>query len=225
MRPPHFLVRLPISEASHGLLRRCFDIAVASVGLVLFAPLMIVVAAAVILDSGGPIIFQQHRIGVRGQPFRMYKFRKFHRVWKGPALTASDDIRFTRVGRFLAITKLDELPQLWNVLKGEMAIVGPRPESLEFSECYKGGFEEALCYKPGLVGPSQVFFRNEALHYPEGEDPTRFYREVIFPIKAGLDIAYFRRRTLESDFIWILRMGMAMFGWIDWEPNRGPKIA
>jgi lipopolysaccharide/colanic/teichoic acid biosynthesis glycosyltransferase len=133
----------------------------------------------------------------------------------------NNDSRFTKVGKFLARSKLDELPQLWNVLKGDMAIVGPRPESLEFSECFRGGFEEVLRYKPGLVGPSQVLFRDESSYYPVGEDVTIFYRQVIFPIKAGLDIAYFRHRTLGSDFVWMMRGALAIFGFVKWVPTLG----
>jgi lipopolysaccharide/colanic/teichoic acid biosynthesis glycosyltransferase len=218
--PPEFCIESPLdSKISHGAVRRGFDILAASLALVMFAPVMVTIAAAVIIESGLPIMFRQPRIGVGGRPFQMYKFRKFYQTCEGPALTTTDDIRFTRVGRFLGKTKLDELPQLWNVVRGDMAIVGPRPESFDFSTCYRGGFEEALRYKPGLVGPSQVFFRHEASQYPADEDPARFYREMIFPIKAGVDIAYFRRRTLMSDFVWIWRSALAIFGWIRWEPN------
>jgi lipopolysaccharide/colanic/teichoic acid biosynthesis glycosyltransferase len=211
------------SDPAYGLPRRTIDLAIACTALVFLSPLMVIIAAAVMLESGRPILFRHPRIGVSGQPFRMYKFRKFYETGDtiGPPLTMNNDGRFTKVGKFLARSKLDELPQLWNVLKGDMAIVGPRPESLEFSECFRGGFEEVLRYKPGLVGPSQVLFRDESSYYPVGEDETVFYRQVIFPIKAGLDIAYFRHRTLGSDFVWMMRSALAIFGFVKGVPTLG----
>jgi lipopolysaccharide/colanic/teichoic acid biosynthesis glycosyltransferase len=208
------------SDAAHGIARRSIDLAIACTALVFLSPVMVIIAAALVLESGRPILFLHPRIGVLGRPFRMYKFRKFYRNCDttGLPLTVTNDSRLTKVGKFLALTKLDELPQLWNVLKGDMAIVGPRPESLEFAECFQGGFEEVLRYKPGLIGPSQVFFRDEASYYPVGEDPTTFYRQVVFPIKAGLDIAYFRHRTFRSDFVWMVRSGLAIIGFVKLVP-------
>ena len=213
------------ADTGNGMARRSFDLAVALLALVIFSPVMVIIAAAVVLESGRPILFRHSRMGVSGKPFGMYKFRKFYPTCDsaGLPLTMSNDSRFTKVGKFLALTKLDELPQLWNVINGDMAIVGPRPESLEFSECFQNGFEEVLQYKPGLVGPSQVFFRNESAYYPDGEDVTSFYRQVIFPIKAGLDIAYFRRRTLGSDFLWILCTVLAIVGFVKWVPTLDAK--
>jgi lipopolysaccharide/colanic/teichoic acid biosynthesis glycosyltransferase len=112
---------------------------------------------------------------------------------------------------------LDELPQLWNVLRGDMAIVGPRPESLAFADCFRNGFENVLRYKPGLFGPSQVSFRYESWHYPPNEDPTLFYRHVLFPAKATLDLAYFPHRTIAADIGWMVRGVLAILG-------RGPKV-
>jgi lipopolysaccharide/colanic/teichoic acid biosynthesis glycosyltransferase len=215
MRAPDMAFQSPPRPVSTGaFVRRAFDVALAGSVLVCMSPFMVLVAAAVLIDSGQPILFKHPRIGAFGQPFNMYKFRKFHQDCsaKGLQLTLTNDSRLTRVGKFLAESKLDELPQLWNVLKGDMAIVGPRPESLEFLDCYRAGFEEVLHFKPGLIGPSQVFFRDEAFYYPADEDPTTFYRQIIFPTKAGLDIAYFRHRTLWSDFKWIFRSGLAVVG-------------
>lgn len=222
MSAPNLSLRLTLnSDAAHDTARRSIDLALACIALIILSPVMAIIAAAVMLESGQPILFRHPRIGHLGHPFRMYKFRKFHGNCdtNGSPLTVHDDSRFTKVGRFLALTKLDELPQLWNVLKGEMAIVGPRPESLEFSECFRGGFEEVLRYKPGLVGPSQVLFRDEASYYPVGQDPIIFYRQVIFPIKAGLDIAYFGSRTLGSDFVWMMRSALTVVGLAKWVPT------
>lgn len=194
--------------------RRAIDILMASLALIAAGPLMLLIGGLVVLESGWPMLFWHPRIGKHGRPFNMCKFRKFHRDCdsNGMPLTLKGDTRLTHVGKILAQTKLDELPQLWNVLKGDMAIVGPRPESVEFLDCYRDGFEEVLHFRPGLFGPSQIFFRDESLFYPPGEDPKAFYRSVVFPTKAGLDIAYFRHRTLVSDFGWLVRSAIALAG-------------
>jgi len=115
------------------------------------------------------------------------------------------DGRLTKVGRVLAVSKLDELPQLWNVLRGDMSVVGPRPESLAFADCFRNGFEKVHQHKPGLFGPCQVMFRHESKYYPDGVAAVDFYRKVLFPAKAEIDLAYFSRRTLASDLGWIVR--------------------
>ncbi|TIX44948.1 MAG: sugar transferase, partial [Mesorhizobium sp.] len=102
--------------------------------------------------------------------------------------------------------------QLWNVFRGEMAIVGPRPESLVFADCFRGSFEGILQYKPGLLGPAQVLFRNEAHFYPGSVDPLLFYREVLFPAKARLDLSYYPQRTIVSDVVWMVRGLLAVLG-------------
>jgi hypothetical protein len=135
----------------------------------------------------------------------MYKFRKFRPDCgeKGCPLTLVGDDRLTAVGRFLAASKLDEVPQLWNVLRGDMSIVGPRPESLAFTDCFRNGFEKIHEHKPGLFGPCQVMFQHESKLYPSSVPATEFYRQVVFPAKAKIDLAYFSRRTLVSDLGWI----------------------
>ena len=194
---------------------RIFDIVVAAVILVFFAPLMIAVAAAVLAEGGRPIFFSQVRLGRGGRHFRMYKFRKFHERGcpAGFPLTMEGDPRLSGVGRVLAWTKLDELPQLWNVLKGDMSIVGPRPESLDFQDCFEGPSRLVLEYKPGIFGPTQVMFRNEGSFYRGRADPERFYRDVLFPLKAQIDSAYFSHRTLLRDIAWAVRAALAVFGW------------
>jgi lipopolysaccharide/colanic/teichoic acid biosynthesis glycosyltransferase len=110
---------------------------------------------------------------------------------------------------------MDELPQLWNVLKGDMALVGPRPESLSFADCFRDGYEAVLQYKPGLFGPAQIIFRHEAHFYPRDVEPIVFYKEVLFPAKARIDLSYYARRTILSDTALIFRgvfivLGMAV---------------
>ncbi len=197
---------------THGLVRRGFDVIFSACALAALSPLLVLISLAVYLEGARPIFFAQTRLGVGGRPFRMYKFRKFRADCgtSGVPLTVDGDNRLTAIGRILSVTKLDELPQFWNVLKGDMAIVGPRPESMAFADCFKDGFEEVLRHKPGLVGPSQVAFRHEARLYPGGEDPCAFYRRVLFPAKAHVDLTYFRARTIASDFVLILQSALAI---------------
>jgi lipopolysaccharide/colanic/teichoic acid biosynthesis glycosyltransferase len=191
----------------HMGLRRTLDILCAGVAASILAPLMLIVALAIWIESGRPILFSQVRLGQYGRPFRMYKFRKFRPDCdnNGCPLTMEADGRLTKIGGVLARSKLDELPQLWNVLRGEMSLVGPRPESLAFADCFRDGFEKVHEHKPGLFGPCQVMFRHESKHYPDGVAAVDFYRQVLFPAKAQIDLAYFSRRTLVSDLGWILR--------------------
>ena len=210
------LVR-PESNETGITAKRLLDIIFALGGLVCFVPLMAFVAVAIYIDSGRPIFFSQIRLGRRGQHFHLYKFRKFHENAKdevsGRAVTLKNDSRFTRVGRFLAQTKLDELPQLWNVLKGEMSIVGPRPETPNFADCFRDTYQRVLEFKPGIFGPNQVFFRNESLLHEVSCDPEQLYRDVLFPLKARVDLAYFPYANVFMDIFWIARGVFAVFGW------------
>ncbi|MBX6426561.1 MAG: sugar transferase [Variibacter sp.] len=213
-RPMQSALPLP-REARSAALRRATDLVLAAAAALLLAPVMLAVAVAIWVDTGPPILFSQLRLGRQGRLFRMYKFRKFatNCGTEGSPLTVEGDRRLTAVGRILAATKLDELPQLWNVLKGEMSIVGPRPESLAFADCFRDGFERLLDHKPGLLGPSQILFRHEGRLYPPDMDPSDFYRKVLFPTKGRIDLAYFPRRTFASDLGWIARGTLAVFGW------------
>jgi lipopolysaccharide/colanic/teichoic acid biosynthesis glycosyltransferase len=168
---------------------------------------MLLAIMAIWIEGGSPILFSQLRLGQNGRPFRMYKFRKFKPDCddRGCPLTLEGDGRLTRIGRLLAVSKFDELPQLWNVLRGDMSMVGPRPESLAFADCFRDGFERIHEHKPGIFGPCQVLFRHENKLYPAGVAAVEFYRQVLFPTKAAIDLAYFSRRTVCSDLGWVLR--------------------
>jgi lipopolysaccharide/colanic/teichoic acid biosynthesis glycosyltransferase len=188
-------------------LRRALDIVCAGAAAFVLVPIVSTVALAILIESGTPILFSQLRLGQNGRPFLMYKFRKFKPDCddRGCPLTVGEDGRLTAVGRMLGATKLDELPQLWNVLRGDMSLVGPRPESRGGAECFRGGVGWLHDHKPGLFGPCQVLFRDESALYPADGSVVEFYRDVLFPAKAEIDLAYFSRRTLISDLGWILR--------------------
>jgi lipopolysaccharide/colanic/teichoic acid biosynthesis glycosyltransferase len=178
---------------------RAFDLAVCL--LLLPAALLIGAATAVLIyvDSPGSVFYPSIRVGRDGRTFRMFKFRKMRRTASGGPLTMSDDERFTPIGRFLAMTKLDELPQLWNVIKGDMRLVGPRPEVPEFVSRYREEYVEVLTVLPGITGPAAVEYASESHLLSLQRDPMRFYEDAIMPHKIQLDLDYIRTRTLRGD--------------------------
>ena len=190
------------------------EVLIALALLLMVLPAIALIGLAICLEDGGPVFFAQTRLGRDGRPFALLKFRKFRPDCgtTGRAVTISGDERLTRVGRCLEHTKLDELPQLWNILRGDMALVGPRPESMFFADCFSGVHRGLLHYRPGIFGPAQALFRNEKRMYPEGCDPEEFYRQVLFPTKARIDLAYYPERSWLSDFGWICRCFLAVWG-------------
>lgn len=188
-------------------------------GLVIAIPLMIVIAIAIYLESPGSVFFSQERLGFRGKKFRLFKFRKFPVDWGtvGPGVTVAGDARMTRVGRHLERTKLDELPQLWNIFLGEMSFVGPRPESTRYAHLFVNEFARVLDFVPGIFGPNQVAFRNESAMYPPDKDPEVFYEQVLFPQKARADIDYFATANDARDLLHILKgLWVSVVGVLDW---------
>jgi lipopolysaccharide/colanic/teichoic acid biosynthesis glycosyltransferase len=179
-------------------LKRALDVGVAGALLVVLLPLLVLLAAAIKLDSPGPVFYRARRVGYRGRELRMLKFRKMHDDASGPALTAAADERFTAIGRVLAATKLDELPQLWNVLRGEMSLVGPRPEDPGFVALEADAYREILRVRPGITGLCQLAFARESEILDE-HDRTRHYVERLLPQKARLDALYARRRSVLLD--------------------------
>jgi len=198
----------------YGQIQRIFDVSIALISLILLSPLILLISCAILIESGRPILFSQVRVGRHGRHFRILKFRKFRQKNDSPGLplTLDNDPRMSVVGRILAQTKLDELPQLINVLRREMAIVGPRPESLAFVDCFTSANRDILDYVPGIFGPSQSAFRSECEFYPADTDPSSFYRQVLFPLKVSLDLAYYPNRSLFSDLKCIVGGVLAVFG-------------
>jgi lipopolysaccharide/colanic/teichoic acid biosynthesis glycosyltransferase len=212
-------------------MKRLFDLTLGVLGLIVAAPLMAVIAVAIKLDSPGRVFFSQERLGKGGEIFLIHKFRKFPDHWgtQGSGVTVAGDARMTRLGRFLERSKLDELPQLWNILKGDMSFVGPRPESLNFADLFDGELSRVHDYKPGIFGPNQVAYRNESEMYPPDRNPDEFYRSELFPSKARNDIDYFGRATLISDIGWMIRgLWVSVTEAIAWKRllrQRGPHVA
>jgi lipopolysaccharide/colanic/teichoic acid biosynthesis glycosyltransferase len=178
--------------------KRALDILVSLTMLVALFPLLLLVAVAIVLESRGPVFFRSPRIGRGGRELPMLKFRKMHADAAGIPLTTHTDARLTRVGAFLARSKLDELPQLWHVLRGEMSLVGPRPETLRFVDHHRPEYDEILSVRPGLVGLSQIAFVAEGRILDE-DDPLEHYVSAILPQKVRLDLIYARGRTMLLD--------------------------
>ncbi|GIW39881.1 MAG: hypothetical protein KatS3mg076_0458 [Candidatus Binatia bacterium] len=188
--------------------KRVFDVLVAAVGLVLLLPLFLLVALLIKLDSRGPVFFRQKRVGRDGKLFEIYKFRTMvdgaYRM--GSRLTAKRDPRVTRVGQVLRWFKIDELPQLINVVRGEMSLIGPRPEDPYFVQFYTPRQRKVLSVRPGIVGPSQIEGRDELESYPEGiVDTERYYIENILPEKLERDLRYVEEATFFGDLKLLLR--------------------
>jgi len=180
--------------------KRAFDIASAVLGLALLAPLFLVVAAWIKLDSPGPVFFRQERIGRGGTPFRIHKFRTMRVEAAGPALTVGADPRITRAGAFLRRTKIDELPQLLDVLRGDMSVVGPRPEVARYVAAYPPALrEKVLSVRPGITDPASLQFRDESTLLARAADPEREYREVVLPAKLRLAADYVDTASLGGD--------------------------
>ena len=209
-----------VVEERIPLCKRTFDVVFSLLGLIFGAPIIGLISLAVRLDTPGSILFTQERLGAGGRVFKLLKFRKFSSDWgaRGPGVTVAGDVRMTRVGRVLERTKLDELPQLWNILKGEMSFVGPRPESLKYSSLFSGRYADVLKYRPGIFGPNQIDYRNESEMYPADESPDEFYRRVLFPAKAEQDLSYFSRASCWSDLGWIIKgILVSLVGTVNWK--------
>jgi lipopolysaccharide/colanic/teichoic acid biosynthesis glycosyltransferase len=180
--------------------KRALDLLISGPGLVLLCPLWLLLALWIKLDSSGPVLYRGKRVGRDGRPFHMYKFRTMvvGAERSGPAVTYRDDPRITKAGRFLRRTKLDELPQLLNVLRGEMGLVGPRPEDPVYVALYTPEQRQVLSVKPGVTGPTQLEYRNEASML-SGESVDEDYVSRIMPEKLKLDLEYVRQRSLMLD--------------------------
>jgi len=188
------------------MLKRAFDFLGAVLGLLVLGPLFLGIALAVKHHDGGPVFYRTHRVGRYGQLFRLIKFRTMmvdaDKV--GPGITASGDARITPVGRFLRRTKLDELPQLLNVLRGEMSLVGPRPEDPRYVALYTPEQRAVLAVRPGITSAASLAYRHEE-QLLTGPDWERVYREDVLPDKLSIDLAYLSHRTFWSDLGLILR--------------------
>ena len=194
-------------------MKRAFDVVTACLGLLLCSPLLGLAALLIKLDSPGPVFFRQERIGRGFRPFLIYKFRTMvpDAPHKGGSITVGNDPRITRVGWVLRQTKLDELPQLLNVLKGEMSFVGPRPEVRRYVELFRQDYEEILQVRPGITDPASLAYRHEAEVLGRAEDPEEEYVRQILPEKIRLAKEYIRRSSLTFDVTLICKTFLRLF--------------
>jgi lipopolysaccharide/colanic/teichoic acid biosynthesis glycosyltransferase len=195
------------------MFKRCFDLLFSLLGLALLFPFLLVIVALVKLDSAGPAFYIQERIGKHGSVFRLVKFRTMHiNADRLAAITVgARDRRITRAGFYLRKFKLDELPQLINVLVGDMSFVGPRPELKKFVDLYSEDQRRVLLVRPGITDPASIKFRHENELLEGREDPIRYYVDVIMPQKLAMNLDYIRRQSIASDLKVMLSTAFSIF--------------
>lgn len=187
-------------------IRRAIDVTASAIGLVVLSPVMAAIAIRIKQDSPGPVIFKQTRVGRHGRPFTIYKFRTMYADQTGTAVTAEGDSRVTPVGRKLRAAKLDELPQLANVLIGDMSLVGPRPEVPRYAHQWPETHRRViLAVRPGITDPITYELRDEDAVLARTEDPEQYYEEVLLPRKSGAYASYVGGRTLRQDLTTVVR--------------------
>lgn len=191
---------------SRLIIKRLFDFTFSLFGIILFIPVFFIVGILIKLDSKGPIIYKAKRIGLHEKEFIFYKFRTMRPNSDNYSITIGDkDDRITNFGYFLRKTKLDEIPQLINVLIGDLSFVGPRPDLYKYKEFYKKYFSDYFKFKPGITSYSSIFFRNESELYIDEDDPELVYINKTIPKKVELDKKYFSSISLSKDINLILK--------------------
>jgi lipopolysaccharide/colanic/teichoic acid biosynthesis glycosyltransferase len=186
-------------------MKRGFDIVASLIGLGLLTPLFLVIVLLIKLFMPGPAIFSQKRTGRYGKSFVLYKFRSMTINQGGTNTTVKGDSRITPLGAKLRKYKLDELPELWNVLKGDMSIVGPRPDMPEFTDRLTGEERQILCLRPGITGPASLKYSNEEELLEGVSDPQKYTDEIIWPDKVRINLDYYRNRSFIGDIQLILK--------------------
>jgi len=186
--------------------KRILDCAAAALGLLLLGPLLLLIAVLVRLTSAGPAFYLQQRVGKGGREFKIIKFRSMEvdAERHGPGITSGGDARVTPLGRILRPLKIDELPQLWNVLKGEMSLVGPRPELPHYVAGYTRQQRQVLTIRPGITDPAALAYRREEDLLARDPDPESFYRQEVLPHKLRLNLKYLEQVSFVRDLRLIL---------------------
>lgn len=188
-------------------MKRLFDVTISLLGLILLSPLLLLIAALIKLTSPGPVLYRQERMGRGFRPFKICKFRTMvvNADRLGGLLTAGRDPRITPIGQLLRHTKLDELPQLWNVLVGDMSLVGPRPEVPKYVHMFRDDYHELLQVRPGITDLASLKYRHESELLAQADDPEAAYVTQILPDKIRLGKEYLRRQSLLFDVSLIAR--------------------
>ena len=186
-------------------MKRAVDILLSSLALLTLVPILALIAVAIVMDSGWPIFYRQERVGRGFQMFRIWKFRSMTMSHEGPLITVRGDTRVTRVGRVLRATKLDELPQLWNVVRGDMSLVGPRPEIPEYVAMFANRYKDVLAVRPGITDLASVQFRDEEYVLARVPDSVEYYARKLLPAKLELAEEYLRKRSFLFDLSILLQ--------------------
>ena len=182
------------------MIKRSFDFFSSFIGLIILLPLLIFVSLAIKIGSSGPIFFSQKRVGKDGRLFTLVKFRSMTvKQDSSNTATARGDVRITKIGAFLRKYKLDELPELWNVVMGEMSLVGPRPDVPGYADSLKGTDRNMLKLRPGITGTASLKYANEEEILAAQEDPQKYNDEVIFPDKVIVNLEYYENQSLWLD--------------------------
>jgi lipopolysaccharide/colanic/teichoic acid biosynthesis glycosyltransferase len=202
----------PLDGGLDSAARRGLDVVVSAFGLLLLAPLLAAIALLVRVTSAGPILFRQERIGRSMVPFHLLKFRTMveDAPSRGPAITVGADPRVTPVGALLRRSKLDELPQLLNVLRGDMSLVGPRPVVPSYVSLYSDAERRIFTVRPGITDPSSLHYHDESAVLAGYPDPERAYREIVLPHKIALSLAYVDTRTVWTDIGLLVRTALRL---------------
>jgi lipopolysaccharide/colanic/teichoic acid biosynthesis glycosyltransferase len=217
---PGLASRPKVLTRRQRIIKRLFDVTVSAVVLAAFGWIIPVAALLIRLDGDGPGIYKQVRIGKDGNRFTMLKLRTMHSSSASETtVTTSNDPRITGLGRILRRTKLDELPQFANVLKGDMSLVGPRPDVPGFADLLEGEERIILSVRPGVTGPATLAFRHEELLLGNQTDPERFNREVLFPAKVKMNLQYLHNWRFRDDirYLWLTVTGSKHYplGYLD----------
>jgi lipopolysaccharide/colanic/teichoic acid biosynthesis glycosyltransferase len=200
-----------ITGSRHVPGKRAFDVAVSAAAILLSLPVLLVIAVAIKLDSRGPVLYRQQRVRRGGGLFRLLKFRTMVvDADLAPNVSASGDPRVTRVGRFLRHSYLDELPQLFNVLRGDMSLVGPRPETPEFVALFTPDERRVLTVQPGLAGPSTLAFMDEDELLAAADDPVAFYTTTLLHDRVQADLTYLERSSIGYDIRLLCSQALAI---------------
>jgi lipopolysaccharide/colanic/teichoic acid biosynthesis glycosyltransferase len=230
LRPPAIEISEPRPDStleSGGFYRlagkRVVDFTVSAIMMVLFSPLLLIVSALVKLTSPGPVFYRQERVGRSGKLFKIVKFRSMivDADRKGPGLTSAGDPRVTELGVVLRQLKIDELPQLWNVLRGDMSLIGPRPELPLYVANYDSRQRAVLTVRPGITDSASIAFRWEEELLAHDSNPEQFYREDVLPRKLALNLEYIGKMSLKHDFFLAVQTARSLMS----PPSKGNRLA
>ncbi len=187
------------------LLKRIFDIIASFLGLLVLFPFLLIAGLLVKFSSKGPVLFRQERAGRHGKPFTIYKFRTMIVDHGGSSISVKGEKRITPVGAILRKLKIDELPELWNILIGDMSFVGPRPDMPDYAARLKGEQKDILSVRPGLTSPASIKYAREEEILSKVHNPQKYFDEVIWPDKNRMNLAYVRERSFIGDINLIIR--------------------